>query len=100
MSRKRTEIGHLQTGGGQQICQPIQRTRRRIVRGRQAFVQPHLARRLIEQHEISECSADVEADAVAILVPCHLFLLVRLLLPVRFCTSSLGRRQQIHGQCR
>ncbi len=63
--QKFSDIGELDAFGGDQFVETLERAHRGIGRRRQALVQPELAAFRIEQDEIGEGAADIEADPIA-----------------------------------
>ncbi len=58
------DLGKIEPGGGEQFAEPGERPLGRVVRRRQAFVQPHRGAGAVDQHQVGEGAADVEPDAV------------------------------------
>ena len=58
-------VGQRQAGIGHDLRQALQRADRGVVRSGEAFVQPDAAINGVEQDEVGEGAADVEADAEA-----------------------------------
>jgi len=59
------DIRKLQAGRGDDLGQALQRADGRVLRGGEAFVQSDIRALGIEQNEVGEGAADVEADAIA-----------------------------------
>ena len=58
------DFGEVEPGVRCQFHQPGQRAQGRVARGGQAFVQPQRSSRVVDQDQVSEGAADVEADPI------------------------------------
>ena len=63
------DLREREPGGSEQLVQPLERTRRRVLRRGQALVDPDPPAHRVQQHEVGEGAPDVKADPIPIVAP-------------------------------